>query len=221
MSRSRAGTPVRVVAHLAGREAAAALPPPGRASRRAAGTAAERAREIRPAAEGPGPFGVTVGRAPGTRPGVVAAEMTAGSEMPRGEAPPAPFAGLEPVRARGDMAAPVPQSATASLEAPGSGAALTAVIQCSTRRGIGTGPTISVLGEQAVRAAPGTVSAVDTAPRQVRGVTRDLSGRGPGLRTALDESGKGRRRGLPPAGATRIGLAAPTPTLRRRTAGSR
>ncbi|GAA2939581.1 ABC1 kinase family protein [Streptomyces enissocaesilis] len=47
----------------------------------------------------------------------------------------------------GDMAALVPQIATASLEELDFGVTLTAVLECSTRRGIKTSPMVSILGK--------------------------------------------------------------------------
>lgn len=80
----------------------------------------------------------------------------------------------------GDMAALVPQIATASLEDLNFGVTLTAVLQHSTRRGIRTSPMVSVLGksfaniEGSIRHLAPEISIIDVFSEELTGIVIDL-----------------------------------------------
>ncbi|MEU0383888.1 ABC1 kinase family protein [Streptomyces chartreusis] len=80
----------------------------------------------------------------------------------------------------GDMAALVPQIATASLEELNFGVTLTAVLQHSTRRGIRTSPMVSILGksfaniEGSIRHLCPELSLIDVFSEELVGIVTDL-----------------------------------------------
>lgn len=80
----------------------------------------------------------------------------------------------------GDMAALVPQVATASLEDLNFGVTLTAVLQNSTRRGIRTSPMVSILGksfanmEGSIRHLCPELSIIDVFSRELSGLVLQL-----------------------------------------------
>ncbi|GGZ07435.1 ABC1 kinase family protein [Streptomyces nitrosporeus] len=80
----------------------------------------------------------------------------------------------------GDMAALVPQIATASLEELNFGVTLTAVLQHSTRRGIRTSPMVAILGksfaniEGSIRHLCPELSLIDIFSEELIGIVTDL-----------------------------------------------
>lgn len=80
----------------------------------------------------------------------------------------------------GDMAALVPQIATASLEELNFGVTLTAVLQHSTRRGIRTSPMVSILGksfaniEGSIRHLCPELSLIDVFSGELTGIVMEL-----------------------------------------------
>lgn len=96
-----------------------------------------------------------------------------------------------------DMAALVPKIASASLEELNFGAALTSVLASSTRRGIQTSSTISILGksfanaEGSVRCLAPELSVTDVFRREVRGIVaaylREASSDQQAARTLMEE----------------------------------
>jgi ubiquinone biosynthesis protein len=80
----------------------------------------------------------------------------------------------------GDMAALVPQIATASLEELNFGVTLTAVLQHSTRRGIRTSPMVSILGksfaniEGSIRHLSPELSIIEVFSEELLGIVTDL-----------------------------------------------
>lgn len=96
----------------------------------------------------------------------------------------------------GDMAALVPQVATASLEELNFGVTLTAVLQYSTRRGIRTSPMVSILGksfaniEGSIRHLCPELSLIDVFSEELGGIVVELFGEAfsaeQALRTGLE-----------------------------------
>ncbi|MFV2117977.1 ABC1 kinase family protein [Streptomyces sp. Act-28] len=88
---------MRTLAHLTRREAARSLLPVGRTPGGRSGRAVDRARDLRQALEGLGPFYVKVGQMLATRPDIVTPEMISELEKLQDEVSPVPFRHFEPV----------------------------------------------------------------------------------------------------------------------------
>jgi ubiquinone biosynthesis protein len=88
---------LRVLTQLARREAARVVKPAGRPENGGETTAVRRARDLRHALEGLGPFYIKVGQMLATRPDIVTQEMIDEFERLQDQAAPAPFTDFEPV----------------------------------------------------------------------------------------------------------------------------